>query len=207
MSWFKKKKIVSFLVSGSGLLFSHVAHMIQSRRIPARIGVMLTDSAGAGALVRAKKLRIDGHFVDRSAFPDSEEFDDQLLHILDECNTDLIVAAGYLRMLSPHFVRQYRNRIINIHPSLLPSFPGLGSQEKALEYGVKVSGCTAHFVDEGMDTGPIILQSPVMIAERDTVHSLSERILREEFRILAESVRLFCEDKLLMTGRKVTIVK
>lgn len=201
--WFKKKKIVSFLVSGSGLNFQVVADKIMSGDIRARIGTVVTDNRDARVRDRASAMGVPVYFVE-SEFS-KEGFDEKVIRIFEEYKTDLIVAAGFLRMLSPRFVEQYRNRIINIHPSLLPSFPGLHAQARALESGVKVTGCTTHFIDEGMDTGPIIIQSTVSVLDTDTVDSLSARILEEEYRILSESVRLFCEGKLVVVDNRVLI--
>ena len=118
-----------------------------------------------------------------------------------------MVTAGYMRLLTPYFISKFRNRIINIHPALLPSFPGLKAQKQALDYGVKITGCTTHFIDEGTDTGPIILQSAIQILNSDTQTSISKKILAEEHKILPESVKLFCENKLKLKGRKVIIKK
>lgn len=202
-AWFKNKKRVSFLVSGSGLNFHAVSKKIISGDIPARIGAVVTDNRAGRVIERADTLGIPVHYVDPAC--SSEVFDGNIIQIFERYKTDLIVAAGFLRILSPGFVHRYRNRIINIHPSLLPSFPGLRSQSTALEYGVKITGCTTHFIDEGMDTGPIILQSPVPVLDDDTVDTLSARILKEEYRLLSETVRLFCEEKLEVVENRVII--
>src|SRR4030042_367965 len=204
MFWKRGITVVSFLASGSGLNFSFVAKKILSRDINARIGTVITDNGAARVLQRARELGIPAFFIDPGRYSIREQYDEQMMRIFERFKSDMIVAAGYLRLLSPHFVKRYRNRIININPSLLPSFPGLRSQKKALEYGVKVTGCTVHFVDEGLDTGPIIMQSPVVVHEDDTVDLLSVRILKEEYRVLSESVRLFCEGKLSVTDNTVT---
>jgi len=135
-----------------------------------------------------------------------EEYDEKLIKIFEDFKSELIVTAGYLRLLTPLFITKYRNQIINVHPSLLPSFPGLKSQMQALEYGVIVSGCTTHFIDDGIDSGPIIMQSPVWISGSDTVDSLSAKILSEESKILSDSVRLYCEEKIKFAGRRITII-
>lgn len=205
MSWSRKKKVVSFLVSGRGIIFSSVASQIINNSINARIGSVITDNESAGVLRRAGKLGVPAFVVDPSRFSTREDQEREMIRLLEKHHTDLIVAAGYLRMLSHDFVRKYRNRIINIHPSLLPSFPGIRSQKQALDYGAKVTGCTAHFVDEGVDTGPIIMQAPVTVSDEDTVESLSARILKEEYRILSESVRLFCDGRLKVIGRRVIV--
>jgi phosphoribosylglycinamide formyltransferase-1 len=197
--------VISFLVSGRGLIFSEVARRIKAGDIHAQLGVVITDNGNAGVRERARGLSMRSFFVDPVAYPSRDKFDAQLLRILKRFKTDLVVASGYLKLLSPSFVRQYRNRIINIHPSLLPSFPGMHSQEKALGYGVKITGCTAHFVDEGIDTGPIIMQSAVQVLRTDTVSTLSARILKEETRVLSESIRQFCGGKLDVVDGRVVI--
>jgi phosphoribosylglycinamide formyltransferase-1 len=130
-------------------------------------------------------------------------YDRQVAAVLDEYKVDLVCLAGYMRLLSPYFVAKFRNRILNIHPSLLPSFPGLESQRQALEYGVKFAGCTVHFVDENLDAGPIIVQAVVPVKDEDTEASLSERILKEEHRIYSEAVRIVLEGKCILEGRRV----
>ena len=200
-------KVVSFLVSGKGLIFSAVAKGIISGYINAKPGVVITDVGSAPVLKRAKEFRIRSFHMEPREYASKEEYDKRLISIFDKYNTALVVTAGYLRILSPFFVNIYKNRIINIHPSLLPSFPGIHSQQQALDYGVKITGCTAHFIDEGIDTGPIIMQAPVPIFESDTVQSLSARILKEEFFVLSESVRYFCEGKLDIVSRRVLIKK
>lgn len=201
--WFKKKTVVSFLVSGSGLNFQAVAKEIFRGAITARIGAVVTDNHSARVQERAGVMGVPVHVADPASPPD--EFDETLLRTLERYKTDLVVAAGFLRILSPRVVNRYRNRIINIHPSLLPSFPGVRSQGLALDYGVKVTGCTTHFIDEGIDTGPIIMQAPVPVLDDDTVETLSARILKEEYRILAETVRLFCEGRLEVVENRVVV--
>ena len=191
------------MVSGSGLNFRAVVKRIINKEIKAKVGVVITDNSTARVLERAEKLGIAAHFVDPESYPTKEEYEEKIIQIFKRYKTDLIVTTGYMRLLTHYFVNQYRNRIINIHPSLLPSFSGIHAQEKALEYGVKITGCTSHFVDEGMDTGPIIMQSPISIRDSDTVTSLSARILNEEYRVLSESVQLFCEGRLQVVDNKV----
>jgi phosphoribosylglycinamide formyltransferase 1 len=205
VSWRRERTVVSFLVSGSGLNFSVVAKNILGGDIRARVGAVITDNAKARVLERAKEMGVPAFFVDPEEYCSREIQEEKIIMILNSYKTGLVVAAGYMRLLTPNFVSRYRNRIINIHPSLLPSFPGIRSQYKALEYGVKITGCTTHFIDEGVDTGPIIMQSPVAVLEHDTVDSLSERILNEEYRILSQSIRLFCHGKLKVARNKVII--
>lgn len=199
------KKTVSFLASGRGSNFKAVAEFIRGGKLPARLGILLTDNKDAKALDTARGFGMEAFFIDPALSESREEHDRRMADRLEKAGTDLIVAAGYMRILSPYFVKNFRNRIINIHPALLPSFPGVEGQRKALEYGVKITGCTTHFIDEGMDTGPIILQAAVPVMDDDDLAALSGRILKEEHRILPESVRLFCEGKLTVKGRRVIV--
>lgn len=201
-----KKKVVSFLVSGRGSNFKTVAEKIASGYIPAASGVVLSNRADAMALETARAMGIPARAVLPSEYSSREAHEEALVGELEARKTDLVVAAGYMRILTPYFVRQYKNRIINIHPALLPSFPGVDAQKQALHYGVKITGCTAHFIDEGTDTGPIILQKAIAVEENDTVESLSKRILIEEHRVLPEAVKLFCEGRLRVDGRRVNIL-
>lgn len=200
-----KKKTVSFLASGRGSNFEAVAEKILSGYIPAETGVLITDKEKAACLERASKLGIDSVFIDPKRFGSREEHEKEMVLYLEKCKTDLIVASGYMRLFTPWFINRYRMKIINIHPSLLPSFPGKDAQKQALDYGVRLTGCTTHFVDEGTDTGPIILQAAVEVMSYDDAESLSARVLLEEHKILTESVKLFCEDKLSLNNRIVTI--
>jgi phosphoribosylglycinamide formyltransferase-1 len=143
--------------------------------------------------------------LDPRAFPDRAAFDEAVAGVLDEWGVELVCLAGYMRLLSPEFVRRYRGRILNVHPALLPTFPGLHAQRQALEHGVKVSGATVHFVDEGVDTGPIVLQSAVPVLEGETEASLTARILVEEHRLYPEAIRLYAEGRLEVVGRRVSI--
>lgn len=201
----KKNKTVSFLASGRGSNFEAVAEKIISGYIPARTGIMITDRENAPCLEKAAKLGVDSIFIDPKKFSSREEHEIEMVRCLEKYDTDLIVASGYMRLLTPYFISRYRMKIINIHPSLLPSFPGKDAQKQALDHGVRITGCTTHFVDEGTDTGPIILQAAVEIMDGDDVETLSARILHEEHRILADSVKLFCEERISTGDRKVTI--
>jgi len=150
---------------------------------------------------------MESFFVDPRSFSDRESHEREMTRLLTLAKTGCIVAAGYMRLLTPYFVRAHRSRIINIHPALLPSFPGVHAQKQAFDYGVKITGCTTHFIDEGTDSGPVIMQSTVPVMPGDTVDRLSSRILREEHRILPETVKLFCEGRLKVRGRKVIIAE
>jgi len=201
------KKTVSFLVSGRGSNFQAVASAIIKGDIPATVGLVISDKPGVKALDIARELSIPAFFVNPKDYPTRQDHEKAMIELLQKCNTDLVVTAGYMRLLTPFFVNEFKNRIINIHPALLPSFPGTHAQKQALEYGVKISGCTTHFIDEGTDSGPIILQKAVPVYDDDTEDTLSARILKEEHQILIESVKLYCMDKLKVKGRKVFIVR
>jgi phosphoribosylglycinamide formyltransferase-1 len=201
----KRKKIVSFLVSGKGSNFKAVAEKIISGHIAAEIGIVISSSSDALALKKSEELGVQSIALEPKIFKSKEEHEAEIIKYLELHKTDLIVAAGYMRILTPDFIRIFRNQIINIHPSLLPAFPGRNAQQQALDYGVKITGCTTHFVDEGTDTGPIIMQSSIEINYSDDVNTLSNKILKEEHKILIESVKLFCEEKLLVKQNKVFI--
>lgn len=199
-------KTVSFLASGRGSNFRAVAEKILDGTIKAEPGILITDKADAEALNTADKLGIKAYTAVPSDFESKEACEKEMIRLLNEAGTDLVAAAGYMRILSPFFIRSFKNRIINIHPSLLPSFKGLSAHKQVLDYGAKISGCTVHFVDEGTDTGPIILQASVPVLDDDDVLSLSERILVQEHRIFPEAVNLFCQERLEFSGRRVRIL-
>ncbi len=201
-----KKKIVSFLASGRGSNFGVVAKKIVEGYIPARLGILIADRPDARALDLAGEFGMQSYFVSPRDFASRQEHEARMHVLLEEAGTDLVVAAGYMRILGSFFVEKFRHRIINIHPALLPSFPGVHAQQQAYDYGVKVTGCTAHFIDEGTDTGPIIMQAAVPVLENDTEEKLASRILKEEHRVLPESVKLFCEGRLRVSGRRVAII-
>ncbi len=211
MGFFKRnaglpQKTVSFLVSGRGSNFKAVAGEIQRGKINAVTGILISDKPNAGALELAARIGVRALCIDPREYPSRDEHEERMIEVLEEAGTNLVVAAGYMRILTPRFVRHFRDRIINIHPALLPSFPGVNAQKQAVEYGVKVAGCTAHFIDEGTDTGPIIAQGAVAVSSDDTERTLAAKILNEEHRILPEAVRLFCEDRLRVEGRRVIVV-
>ncbi|MDY6934677.1 MAG: phosphoribosylglycinamide formyltransferase [Spirochaetota bacterium] len=201
----KRKKVVSFLASGRGSNFIAVRNKIEKGEINAKLGILISDKSDAKALKIAQQFKMDAFFVDPLFFSTREEHDKAIVKLLKENKTDLVVAAGYMRILTPYFVKMYRNKIINIHPALLPAFPGIHAQRLALEKGVKITGCTTHFINEGTDTGPIIMQRAVPVLDNDNIETLSARILKEEHRILPDSVKLFCDDKLKIIHDKVII--
>ncbi|MCD6155562.1 MAG: phosphoribosylglycinamide formyltransferase [Candidatus Atribacteria bacterium] len=191
------------LASGRGTNLQALIDASKEKYFNGYISLVISDNPKAYALKRAETAGIPTVVLDYSLFPSKKEYEGKLLSVLKEENPDLICLAGYMRILGKEIIRNFPNKIINIHPSLLPAFPGLEAQKQAVEYGVKVSGCTVHFVDEGMDTGPIILQECCPVEDHDTPESLAERILQHEHRIYKEAVKLFLEEKLEIKGRKV----
>lgn len=201
----KIKKNISFLVSGRGSNFQAVAEQVKKGNINANIKTVISDKENALVLDRAEKMGINSVFVNPKLYSSREAHEREILDILFRNEIDLVVAAGYMRLLTPVLIEPFRNKIINIHPSLLPAFPGKDAQTQAIEKGVKITGCTCHFIDEGTDTGPIIMQAAVSVNQDDTIESLSQKILQQEHKILTESIRLFCEDKLLVKNKIVFI--
>lgn len=194
------------LVSGRGSNLQAVLDRIADGYLPLEIGVVISDKADAYALERAANVGIKTVVVARKECASKEEFEDRIHAALVEAGCELVVLAGFMRILSGNFVSKWHNKIINIHPALLPSFPGLDGQGQALEYGVKFTGCTVHFVDEGTDTGPIILQKVVPVLDDDTHDTLAARILEQEHQAMPEALKLWAEGKLVIEGRKVKIL-
>ncbi len=199
------KKRIAVLASGRGSNFQAVIEAIQQGKIPAVCVALITDNPGAYAVERAEKAGIPVKVIDYSLFPSRELYERALLLAMQQADADLFVLAGYMRILGTSIVHAFRGKIMNIHPALLPSFTGLHAQQQAINYGVKVSGCTVHFVDESLDCGPIILQRCVTVLEGDDEELLAERILKQEHKCLPEAIRLFCEEKLVTDGRNVRI--
>lgn len=199
------KKRIGVLISGRGSNFEALAASVDAGRIPnAEIAIVLSNREDAPGLDRARARGIPAVGIASKGL-EREAFDRQILAALKEKKVDLVCLAGYLRLLSPYFVRAFPNRILNIHPSLLPAFPGLEAQRQALEHGVKFAGATVHFVDENLDAGPIIAQAIVPIEDADTVETLSARILREEHRIYTEAVNAVLEGRYRIDGRRVLL--
>jgi phosphoribosylglycinamide formyltransferase-1 len=194
---------IGVLLSGRGSNFVALADSIDAARIPnAEIALVLSNREGAPGIDRAKERGLPTRVIPSKGL-EREAYDRQVVAALQESKVDLICLAGYMRLLSPYFVAAFPNRILNIHPSLLPSFPGLESQRQALEYGVKFAGCTVHFVDENLDAGPIVLQAIVEVKDNDTDATLSERILKEEHRIYSEAVKIILAGNFKISGRRV----
>lgn len=198
-------KKIAFLASGRGSNFQAVIDKVNDGTIDAEIIALITDRPDAYAVERACKNNIPVFAIDFKSFDSRVDYDAELLRVMEDVNADLYVLAGYMRLLDQRTARCFSGRMINIHPALLPSFKGLNAQKQAIEYGVRISGCTVHFVDEGMDSGAIILQHSVPVFEDDDENLLAERILKEEHEALPEAVKLFCEDKISISKRRVII--
>ena len=196
---------VGVLASGRGSNLQALLDASARPDYPAEVVVVISDRERAAALDRARAAGVEALFVNPKDFGDRESFDLALVRELTARHVGLVCHAGFMRILSPAYCRPFAGRALNIHPSLLPSFPGLHAQRQALEHGAKVAGATVHFVDEGVDTGPIILQTSVPVKPDDTEESLSARILVEEHRLYPEAVRLFAEGRLEIAGRRVII--
>ena len=196
---------IAVLASGRGSNFEAIARAVESGFIPADVVGLITDRPSAGALEIARARGVDALAIDPRDHPGREAHEKQLITALEERGAGLVCLAGYMRLLSGGFITHWSGRLLNIHPSLLPAFPGLHAQRQALEGGVRVAGATVHFVDEGVDTGPIVLQAAVTVHPDDTEETLSARILAEEHRIYPEAIRLFASGRLRLEGRRVRI--
>lgn len=201
-----KETVIAVLVSGNGSNFQAIVDALETGRIKnARIACLISNKADAYALERARKHTIPALVLDHKLYPNRQAYDTALVELLRQNNVNLVILAGFMRLLSPVMIGAFPNAIINIHPALLPAFPGLDAQKQAFDYGVRYTGCTVHFVDSGTDTGPIILQAVVPVLQDDTLETLTQRIHGEEHRTYVEAVRLFCEGRLAVDGRKVSI--
>lgn len=199
------KKRIGVLLSGRGSNFEALADSVTAGRIPnAEIAIVISNRENAQGIEKAHARGIPAQVIPSRGL-EREAYDKLVIAELNDKKVDLVCLAGYMRLLSPAFVAAYRGRILNIHPSLLPAFPGLESQRQALEHGAKFSGCTVHFVDENLDAGPIVLQAAVPIRDDDTAETLSARVLKEEHRIYTEAVRIVLEGRYRMDGRRVLI--
>jgi len=194
---------IAVLASGRGTNLQAIIDAVKEGRIDGEIKIVISDNPQAYALKRAQNCKIPTMVFPYKKFKSKAEYEQEILKCLIANQIELIVLAGYMRLLSPMLIRNYRHRIINIHPALLPSFPGLHAQRQAIEYGVKVSGCTVHFVDEGMDTGPIILQKAVEVKQYDNEETLSERILKHEHKLLPLAIQFFAQNKIKVKNNKV----
>ena len=200
-----EQRIIGVLVSGRGSNLQSIMDQIAAGELPVKIGIVISDKTNAYALERARLAGIPSLVVERKNYPDKAAFEAAIDAALREANVELVVLAGFMRILGSGFVRAWSGRVMNIHPALLPSFPGLDAQAQALAYGAKVSGCTVHFVDEGVDSGPVILQQAVPVLSEDTEDTLAERILVQEHRLYPEAIKLWAQGRLAVSGRRVTI--
>lgn len=196
---------IGVLISGSGTNLQAIIDAIEAGKLDARIEVVLSNKGDAHGLVRARKHGIAVEVLDHKAFSSREAYDQAVVDRLRSRGVELVVLAGFMRLLSPVFIKAYSNRIMNIHPALLPSFPGLHVQKKAVEHGVRFAGCTVHFVNEECDEGPIIIQAVVPVFSDDTEASLMARILKQEHRIYPRAIQLYAEGRLTVAGRKVLV--
>jgi len=201
---------LAILISGRGSNMEAILKSIKKKKIPINPAVVISNKSDAAGLKIAKKLGVNTEVVDSSQYKGKRlEYDKKLMLILNKygvtSKNGLVCLAGFMRIISPQFVRKYKNRILNIHPALLPSFSGLQAQEQAIKYGAKYSGCTVHFADDGVDSGPIIIQAVVKVKDSDTEGSLSKRILTKEHEIYPQAVKLFAEGKIKVSGRRIII--
>ncbi len=200
----KTMKRLGILLSGRGSNFEAIARNVQAGKIPAEIAIVISNREDALGLARAREMGFTARFIP-SKGKGRDAYDRGVVTALKAARVDLVCLAGFMRVLSPYFVREFPRRILNIHPGLLPAFPGLDAQKQALEHGVKFTGCSVHLVDEGVDTGPIVCQAVVPVLDDDTVETLSARILKEEHRIYSEAICLLLEDRVRFEGRRVLL--
>ena len=196
-------KKLGILISGSGTNLQAIIDNVESKYIPAEISVVISNNPNAYGLIRAKNKNIPTAVINHREYSSREDFEKKLIEVLDSYNIDFVILAGFMRILTKFFINHYKNRILNIHPALLPSFPGVDAQKQAFDYGVKFSGCTVHFVTEEVDHGPIVIQAVVPVLQNDTVESLRKRILEKEHIIFPLAIKMLVENRLIIRGNKV----
>ena len=196
---------IGVLISGGGTNLQSIIDAIEAKKLDAKIEVVLSNKADAFGLERAKKHGIPIEFLDHKGYPSRETYDQAVVDLLRGRGVELVVLAGFMRLLSPVFIKAYSNRIMNIHPALLPAFPGLHVQKKALEHGVRFAGCTVHFVNQECDEGPIVIQAVVPVFADDSEETLAARILTQEHRIYPRAIQLYAEGRLHVSGRLVVV--
>lgn len=199
-------KQIAVLASGQGTNLEAILEAVERGEIAGQVVLVISDRSEAPALVRAAKRQINNLYFNPKEYGSREEYDQALIDELEKVQVDLVVLAGYMRLLTSKFISAFPLKIINIHPSLLPAFPGLDGVEQASDYGVKVTGCTVHFVDDGLDSGPVILQEAVPVIQHETVQTLHQRIHAAEHRLYPTAVDLFCRGKLKVEGRRCLII-
>jgi phosphoribosylglycinamide formyltransferase-1 len=202
----KRKTPIGVLVSGNGSNLQSLIDHMEAGKLDAEIRIVISNNPEAHALERCRKHKIPTAVVDHRDFSSRESFDSRMVDILNASGVELVAMAGFMRLLSPVFFQAFPLKIMNIHPALLPSFPGIHVQQKAVDYGVRFSGCTVHFAEEGMDSGPIIIQAVVPVFEDDNGESLAERILKEEHRIYPQAIQYYAEGRVEVIGRNVRIL-
>ena len=200
-----KKLRLGILASGGGTNLQSIIDRCQDGSLDAEIVIVISNNPSAGALERAEQVGIPNLSIDHRQFSDRKEFDQSVVAALKQADVELVVLAGFMRIISEVFLEAFPQRIINIHPALLPAFPGLHVQKKAIDQGARFSGCTVHFVDDGVDTGQIIIQAVVPVIDDDTEESLSARILEQEHKIYPQAIQLIAEDRLRIEGRRVLV--
>lgn len=199
------KTRVGILISGRGSNMVSLVQGMQEGYIPGEPAVVFSNKPKAAGLAKAAELGVATEVLSHKGFKPRQEHEKKVIEIMHRYEVELVCLAGYMRLLSPLLVGEFRNRIFNVHPALLPAFPGLDGQKQALDYGVKISGCTVHIVDEECDHGPIVAQAAVPVEEGDTEETLSARILEHEHRIYREAVKLYCEGRISVEGRRVRV--
>lgn len=198
---------LAVLASGRGSNLQSIIDKLHLSEKEIEVSCVISNKKGAQALKRAEKNQIPFYLIDEKIYNNKEDYEQEIIKVIDENDIDLIVLAGYMKILSARFVKHFQDKIINIHPSLLPAFPGLDAQKQAVDYGVKVSGCTVHFVDEGVDSGPIIKQKTVKVNYQDNEESLSQKILKYEHQLLPEVIELISKGKVEIDGNRTVRIK
>jgi len=203
-------KNLGILISGRGSNMESILKAIKKQNIPINPAVVISNRPNARGLIIAKRLGVQTEIIDSKDFKGKRlQYDKKIISVLKKYKVTptngLVCLAGFMRIISPYFIKEYKNKILNIHPAILPAFPGLDAQKQAIEFGAKFSGCTVHFVDDGVDTGPIIIQEIVKISNKDTEKTLSRKILKKEHEIYPKAVELFAKKKILIRGRKIRI--
>ena len=199
-------KHIAVLASGQGTNLEAILEAVERGEVNGQVVLVISDHDDAPALTRARKRQVNVMFIDPYKFNTREDYDQALIDNLKQARIDLVVLAGFMRLLTISFIRAFPRQIMNIHPSLLPAFPGLDGVEQAYNYGVKVTGCTVHFVDEGLDSGPIILQEAVPVIQNETITTLRQRIHAAEHRLYPTAIDLFCREKLMVDGSRCLII-